>query len=51
MRSWGAIVYTANIALFGSYVAGFEVSRLGEQLITSTGQTAQLPPVLVHPHG
>ena len=45
----GGEVHSANIALFGSYIASFAGGGHGGLVITSTGQTDQ-PPLLVHPH-
>ena len=43
----GGEVHSANIALFGSYIASFAAGGHGGLVITSTGQTEQ--PLLVHP--
>ena len=45
----GGEVHSANIALFGSYIASFAGGGHGGLVITSTGQIDQ-PPLLVHPH-
>ena len=45
----GGEVHSANIALFGSYIAGFAGGGHGGLVITSTGQIDP-PPPLVHPH-
>ena len=45
----GGEVHSANIALFGSYIASFAGGGHGGLVITSTGQTDQ-PPLVAHPH-
>ncbi len=45
----GGEVHSANIALFGSYIAGFAAGGRGG-FVVSHGLEIELPPPLVHPH-
>ena len=44
-------VQSANLGLFANYIANFAAIGQGGILISSTGQSEPVPPVLVHPHG
>jgi len=46
----GGSVHSANVALLGNYIASFAAVGDAGIVVTSTGQTEALPPLLVHPH-